>query len=200
MPNREEVIRILRDQTLGVKFNFYAPSGIYVTVDRSTFANVADAIESGRISLDFDQSHLPKDGDAMYIQANLIPEWYEMADPISGIMLLNTNNDFSSRGAVVHESVHASLDLSFTPNLMALENEAAAFIAEALYYRNNNYRYTSANTPQGRIVEESRRIANSISNANERQIPTQSVQTLIDVLMESPSYYSRRNNRYISNR
>jgi hypothetical protein len=193
MLDKERVIQILKDQTHGIKFRFIAPSNIRVNVDYSTFFRVAEAIEADRIILNF-KSRLPMGSNGKYFSENISTD---TGRPISGTLFLLEKDEIFSRGGVIHESVHASLDLTHNPRLMALENEAAAYIAEDLFYKSINYYPRYANNADGIIMEISRAVAFSISN--DGWIPTESIALLMTVLGQVVPYNGSVDISYPSN-
>jgi hypothetical protein len=138
MGAKEQMIQILRDsQTARISFN-YRSSTAAATLNSRAFHRVADALESGDLSVvpgRFSDNRLTysawRDGDdapnTFYLGNNLT--W---------------SRDFNA--LVVHESVHAYFDLAET-SIPWLDNETAAYIAQGYYLRNSGY-------PASRLEED----------------------------------------------
>ena len=197
MGDLDKVVRILKDKTHGIKFNFTAPSGLRVRVDYSTFFRVAEAIEDGRITVDFDTSHIAGNVDGIYVATNSQVMHSGELRTISGVLHLREINNLFMEGTVVHESVHASLDLTHNPHLMALENEAAAYIAQGLFFKNLNFFPATNRSAEGLMMETARTIPFSPTNGNE--ISTAAVKQLINAINQVGCYRGRMNTVYESN-
>lgn len=138
MSTRSTVLTVLRgDAAHRICFNFTGINGIRVEVDRRSFERVATAIENGSVHL-LTASTMPlagaqavyysgaatvtaTDGSTINIQANSL-----FVPPIHGRV---------QEGYLMHEGVHASLDLTASSAIRAVDDEAAAYITDALYYR-----------------------------------------------------------------
>lgn len=131
MSLKSRLIEILRsDETSRIRFSFTGTSGSQVTVDRSSFRRVATALENSDISIV--ENRFTTD----------IAMYSSRADPATN-SAANTfyfgRNNRSSRlfnALVIHESVHASFDLTRT-TIPWVDNEAAAYIAQGYYARNS---------------------------------------------------------------
>lgn len=125
---KEQMIEILRsDEARRVRFSFSGGNGT-VSVDRSTFDRVATALEDGTVSV---------------VTGGARDGWAKYSARREGASAANTfyfgRNQRWSRifnGLVLHECVHASFDLTRT-TIPWLDNEAAAYIAQAYYLRNS---------------------------------------------------------------
>jgi hypothetical protein len=128
---KEQMIEILRNgETRRIAFSFTGTSGRSIAVDQSTFSRVADALHENRINVvegRFDSN---------------IASYSARADPThnfaANTFYLGRNPRYSRlfNALIVHESVHASFDLTRT-TLPWVDNEAAAYIAQAYYARNS---------------------------------------------------------------
>mgnify|MGYP003439112842 CR=1 FL=1 len=129
MTTREEVLATLRNHTTRrIRFQFPMvniggrPLG-NITVNQTTFDRVAAAIESGAIVVD-DTSPLPAGVNASYSDGT----------GRGGRMTVRRNVSHSRHwsAVVVHESVHASLDLTRS-RFSEVDTETAAFLASSMY-------------------------------------------------------------------
>jgi hypothetical protein len=144
---RENVLRVLRSEAAqGISFemphppfdNFvgdFNPTTIVqsgttiahsgtISIDGSTFRRVADAIESGNLQLDLPPLNppLPTAIAGAYFS-------YKSKHKLQ-IQSLRTIED---QAIVVHEAVHASLDLTRSGGIGKFYEEAAAYIADGLF-------------------------------------------------------------------
>src|SRR5438552_3479166 len=124
---KEQMIGILRSgETCRVNFSFTGTTGASVSVDHSTFSRVADALSDGRISVV--EGRFTTD----------IAMYSAFADTASNsaanTFYLGQNPRWSRtfNALIVHESVHASFDLTRT-TIPWVDNEAAAYIAQGFY-------------------------------------------------------------------
>lgn len=130
---REQMIGILRNgDTLRIHFSFTGTAGTPVSVDRTTFARVAQALDRnnirvspGRFTTDI----------AMY-SAKADASTNSAANTF--YLGRNPRSSRSFDALIVHESVHASFDLTRT-SIPWVDNEAAAYIAQGYYLRNSGY-------------------------------------------------------------
>ncbi|MFI5120285.1 MAG: hypothetical protein ACHQM4_07725 [Thermoanaerobaculia bacterium] len=130
---KELMLGILRsDETRRVHFSFRGTSGSQVAVDQSSFRRVAAALDQDQISIvegrfdsdiamysAFDDSSRNTAANTFYLGRN--PRWSRTFNAL-----------------IVHESVHASFDLTRT-TIPWIDNEAAAYIAQGYYLRNSGY-------------------------------------------------------------
>jgi hypothetical protein len=203
MGDKEKVVEILRNKTQGIKFGFVAPSGLRVSVDYSTFARVAEAVENDRILVVVRPPGMPENAAGIYApdnstQVTSFGRHGHITRYISGKFLLRDVDSLSGQGNVVHEAVHASLDLTHNPNLMALESEAAGYIAQSLFYRNFNffpiYRQREA---EDDLWETARLTAFTVASGT--LIPTDLIAHLIRIISLVAPYNDRGNYSYPSN-
>lgn len=133
MSLKSQMLEILRsNETRRISFSFTGTvSGANISVDRTTFQRVADAVQNDTIGIV--QGGGVPDGMAMYAARENVMKGHEANTFYFG------RNDRSSRifnALVVHESVHASFDLTRT-TIPWLDNETTAFIAQGYYLRNS---------------------------------------------------------------
>jgi hypothetical protein len=136
---REQLIRTLRsNDAQRIHFTFSGSTGVDISVDGSTFRRVAQAVEENRI--DVQSSATVPRGWAKYSARA------ENGDAANTFYL--GAGDHSSRdfdGLLIHESVHASFDLTRT-SIPWLDNEVTAYIAQGYYLRNTGYPRTRMDT------------------------------------------------------
>lgn len=129
------VINLLRGPVVGrIRFTF--PEGAAtIAVNRVTYGHVADAIERGRIGV------MPTT-DTRLIPASAGASYFGHWAP--GGMLYVRPKCFGRdlEGDLVHECTHAGFDVDQLNGLTALTEEAAAYVAETLYYRMTNFPHT----------------------------------------------------------
>lgn len=130
---KEQMLGILRNsETRRIDFSFSGTGGSRITVDQTTFRRVADALEHDRIAIV--ENRFSTD----------IAMYSARADSGSGTaantFYLGRNPRWSRtfNALIVHESVHASFDLTRT-TIPWVDNEAAAYIAQGYYLRNSGY-------------------------------------------------------------
>jgi hypothetical protein len=128
---KEQMIEILRSgEARRISFSFTGTSGRTVSVDQTSFARVADALQAYRIAVV--EGRFGSD----------IASYSAFADPSRNLaantFYLGRNPRYSRlfNALVIHESVHASFDLTRT-TLPWVDNETAAYIAQAYYARNS---------------------------------------------------------------
>src|SRR5688500_4987401 len=183
MPERDRIIGILVGQTHNVRFSFRAPSRTPVAVDYSTFFRVATAIESGQIMIDHNTNSLLPGAGAEYHPDNNEVPFYRSGRSTSSVMVIGKNDDPITLAYLIQESVHASFDLNYS-DFPALENEAAAFLAGALFLNTINFNLWFGNDPNGTLWNMAWAILNR--NPGVRVIPTAEITCLIDLLEVTP--------------
>jgi hypothetical protein len=104
-----------------IRFSYTGLAGIRITVDSSSFERVAQAIELGQI-------HVLEGGAA---EGSLVGAY---AFRTNEFFLQPYSTSPNWGATVVHESVHASLDLTHS-RISEPDNEAAAFLTSAMYLR-----------------------------------------------------------------
>ena len=113
------ILQVLRSNEAGrIRFSFPA-GGATLTVSHTTFLSVARAIERNVIAVTISTA-LPPGVGAQYVQPNAI-----VTPPVIGRV---------DEGLVLHECTHAAFDLARTA-ITALDEEAAAYVVDALYFR-----------------------------------------------------------------
>lgn len=127
------------------RVNFTISSGgKTITVNGSTFRRVAQAIESGTVSLTIlPQSQMPLNGSgAVYYSVAGVsnnPAYVNLYGANISANSLFSQESFGrvEEGMLIHESVHASLDLTRSSGILTVFEEAACYIAEVLHNRRN---------------------------------------------------------------
>lgn len=120
--SRQQVLNILRGTYASrVRFSL-AFGGRTLAVNRSTFERVASAIENGGVNLNITTTMTTSGAGAEYNSATNTLS----VPPIHGRI---------QEAYLIHESVHASLDLTRSTGLKVPLDEAACYIAEVLFYR-----------------------------------------------------------------
>lgn len=140
MSNIRSAAAVLQVLTEGasrrIAFSFTTTTGITVTVDGTTFDRVAAAIRAATIQLVITED-FPDGIAAEYVSSGLTPT------PRAGTAAPVTINTLRTRplfgriqeATLLHESIHASFDLTSTTNLPAIEEEAACYICDFVYFR-----------------------------------------------------------------
>src|SRR5215510_2589173 len=128
--SREAIINFLRrGASQHVSFTFVTANGARVTVNETTFQRVASAIETGRISL----------VETTSFASGVGAEYCAQAQTSRGIaantLRVPPQIGRIEQGSLLHESVHASFDLTLSGGVNAADEEAAAYITEYVYYR-----------------------------------------------------------------
>jgi hypothetical protein len=130
MPVKDQILQILRSsETHRVNFSFQGTAG-RVSVDATSFQRVANAIDRGDIHIV--ENRFTTD-IAMYSARNNPSDRFD-----ANTLYLGRNLRFSRlfNALIIHESVHASFDLTRS-SLPWVDNEAAGYIAQAYYARNS---------------------------------------------------------------
>lgn len=128
----QRVINLLRGPEVGrIRFSFPDGTGT-ITVDRGMYHRVASAIERRRIGIfpATDPALIPPDAGATY-DATMVD---------GGTIFIRAEKMWGRdlEGDLVHECTHAGFDVDKRDTLTALNDEAAAYVAEVLYYRMSN--------------------------------------------------------------
>ena len=131
---REEMIVLLRTP-LVASINFSFPSLNRqigeVRVNQSSFERVARALETNRLNVTTNSNNLVVGASAQYTSENALK--------IGNTFIIPRLTTVLERGGVVHESIHASFDMTRSV-LPQVDNEAAAYIGGCFYYASGNYR------------------------------------------------------------
>lgn len=128
---KEQMIGILRSgEANRIRFSFRGTTGATISVDQTSFERVATAIHNNTISIV--EGRFTSD-IAMYSARADIRN-----NAAANTFYLGRNPRYSRlfNALVIHESVHASFDLTRS-HLPWVDNEAAAYIAQAYYARNS---------------------------------------------------------------
>jgi hypothetical protein len=121
LATRDHVLQVLQGREASrIRFTF--PSGgTNITVNWASFQAVARAIRRGTISVTVSTA-FPAGVGAQYDgSTNSI-----ITPPVIGRV---------TEGLLLHECTHASFDLASLPNLPAVDDEAASYVVDALYFR-----------------------------------------------------------------
>lgn len=128
---KEQMIGILRSgEARRIRFSFRGTTGATISVDSSSFERVAVALQNGTISIV--EGRFTTDIAMYSAQADTA------SNAAANTFYLGSNPRYSRifNALVIHESVHASFDLTRS-RLPWVDNEAAAYIAQAYYARNS---------------------------------------------------------------
>lgn len=128
---KEQMIEVLRSgETRRVSFSFVGTSGRTISVDQTTFSRVAEALQENRIRIV--EGRFDTDIASYSARAD------SSRDMAANTFYLGRNPRYSRlfNALIVHESVHASFDLTRS-TLPWVDNECAAYIAQAYYARNS---------------------------------------------------------------
>jgi hypothetical protein len=139
MTTRQHVLRILRGHEASrIRFTFPL-NGANFTINRTTFANVAQAIVNNKIQVTVTNA-FPAGVGAQYSGANNTI----LTPPVFGRW---------AEATIMHESTHAAFDLA-TTSVSGMDEEAAAYVVGAIYARMTGLasRRWSPNTQQARAV------------------------------------------------
>lgn len=166
------MIQVLNDsQTRRIRFSITGSTGISISVDPSSFRRVADAIQS----------------DTIHVSEGGVASGWAQYNARNNTFNVSTGQEFSRayNALLVHESVHASFDLTRS-SLPWLDNEIAAYIAQGYYLRNSGF-------PRARLDELGQPylgllIVDSIiqTGSPERTL----IEELQGTLLSSPQYHS----------
>lgn len=179
--SRERIINFLSTGTSQrISFSFVSSTGVTVTVNNTTFQRVANAIHSGRVNL----------VETTTFAAGVGAEYLAQGDPARSLpantLRVPPQIGRLDEGGLIHESVHASFDLTLSGGVNASEEEATAYIAEYVYYRRTGL------SPR-RIVRDSiTRAAQPIANAvvNHQPITAAQINALAKAITGHPTYTS----------
>ena len=122
---KEQMIQVLNDsQTRRISFSLSGSTGISISVDSSSFRRVSDAISN----------------DTIHVSEGGIASGWAQYNSRNNTFSVSTGQEFSRafNALLVHESVHASFDLTRS-SLPWLDNEVAAYIAQGYYLRNSGF-------------------------------------------------------------
>jgi len=177
--SREAIISFLRHgASQRVSFSFVTPNGARVVVNETTFQRVASAIETGRITL----------VETTSFAAGVGAEYCAQAQTSRGIaantLRVPPQIGRMEQGSLLHESVHASFDLTRSGGVNAADEEAASYIAEYVYYRRTGL------APRRVINDAITRAARPIADAVIRRQPITSAQiaALSSAISGNPTY------------
>lgn len=137
MSYKTHLINLLRSPTTQrIRYSFYAGLSLTrgfttMTIDKHAFAQVATALESGKITVEI----------ASEFEGNV----YALYDFEDNIIWSSGARSRENDGAMLHECVHAWFDLNRKTVAVGI-NEAAAYITSSLYFR-------MTGIPRRRVIE-----------------------------------------------
>jgi len=160
---KEQMISILRSgEAARINFSFTGSTGGTISVGPRTFTRVATALQNGTISV--------VEGRFSGNIASYSARANASANLAANTFYLGNNQRYSRlfNALICHEAVHASFDLT-SSSLPWIDNEAAAYIAQAYYARNSGlprtaFEYGSESIIAYSVVEGLR--ANSTSDVS----------------------------------
>lgn len=132
MAMKERVLGLLRGQE-AARIRFTVPASIgAITIDRTTFTTVANAVVAGKVRVKRQATFTPGVG----------AEYGTGAAPASGALPAAPSGELRvppilgrvQEGLVMHECTHAFFDLTKS-KIKATEEEAVCYIVNALYFR-----------------------------------------------------------------
>lgn len=169
---KEQMIRVLGDQqTRRIGFHFTGSNGATISVDVSSFRRVSAAIQNEHISV---------------VEGGVAAGWAQY-NARNNTFNVSTGEESSRayNALLIHESVHASFDLTST-RIPWVDNEAAAYIAQGYYLRNSGFsrsRLDELGQPYLGVL-----IVDSIIRTG--QPDTTLLQEMNGTLLSSPQYHS----------
>ena len=119
------MLQVLQDsQTRRIRYSLTGSTGTSISVDASSFRRVADAIR----------------GETITVSEGGVASGWAQYNARTNTFNVSTGQQFSRayNALLIHESVHASFDLSRS-SLPWLDNEVAAYIAQGFYLRNSGF-------------------------------------------------------------
>jgi hypothetical protein len=182
---REDVIRVLNSrETHRIAFSFTATNSIAaVTVNSRSFHRVLHGIQTGHVH--FQPGGMPAGAARYRISTNRL-----------NMGRMNRESRLYD-ALIVHEMVHASLDLSHSM-LPHVDSEAAAYIAQGFFLRTSGF--DQNRLPQGGDAQEillGFLIAEHIQHSN--TIPAASLNELRDSLLHNSHYQSIIHGMFVGN-
>jgi len=134
----ERVIHFLGGPAVGrIRFTF-PEAAATITINRAMYGRVAKAIKDHRIGIfpATDPALIPPGATATY----------EGSPAKGGTIFIRAGKSWGRdlEGDLVHECTHAGFDVDKLIGLTALTEEAAAYVAEALYYRMSHFSIPSS--------------------------------------------------------
>lgn len=132
MSLKDRVLKILKsNETRRINFSFTSDDGTTdITINYASFQKVASAVDSGKISLKEASSSIAQDIDASYTIDDTLS--------IDSKFVKAYGNSRLFDALIIHESVHAYFDI-IGKKLLAIDSEAAGYIAQGYYLRNSGY-------------------------------------------------------------
>ena len=131
---RHRVIALLRGhEAKRIRFTATTASVGDVTVNHTTFATVANAIESHKIKVTV-KTHFDNDDVAAQYDSDAVPSLGAIPGFTSGQLLVPPIVGRDEEGSAMHECTHAFFDLQ-SIDIGATEEEAISYVVGALYER-----------------------------------------------------------------
>jgi hypothetical protein len=125
MSIKDQMLTVLRSSdTQRIRFSFTGSTGIAISVDGGSFRRVAQAISD----------------DAIHVISGGVANGWAQYDARTNSFNIGAGEHWSRAfdALLVHESVHAAFDLSYS-SLPWLDNETAAYVAQGYYLRNSGF-------------------------------------------------------------
>jgi hypothetical protein len=145
MGTKEQIVQLLQDPVIE-KVDFWL-GGLHVNGDR--LRKVGKAIKDGDIAIQVKASW--RSGATYRIRQDLLILRQDTVNGLGGM---------TSNGIIVHECVHAIIDMTKAGNrkrpnaTTALSGEAAGYIAQVMYHRLKTNRALSSRSPQVFLLAE----------------------------------------------
>ena len=134
MSTKRHLLTLLRSSDVQrIRLSLTVSSNAQISVNGSSFAQVADAISAGKIHIV--ERNSPGGGQASY------SAWANPSQGVAANTLCIGSGPRWSRAfdaLLVHESVHAAFDINRF-HLTWLDNESVAYIAQGCYLRNSGF-------------------------------------------------------------
>lgn len=188
IPTKDDFIAILNHHFCReIHFVFNATSNQRIEVNRTTFQRIIDQLQNNHISVTAVERNQPAGFGAMCDAA------YNQFSNSFKVSNIATVADPGFQGLVVHESVHASFDVTRSV-IPQVDNEAAAHLAQAIFLRKLGYRAFHANFQPLRVAME---ISDSAIRSG--HIPLALIDRLRDTLRSTFIYQNYINNTFEGN-
>lgn len=192
MGSKEQMIAILRSsETARISFSYSAggiggmDTGRTHKIDGNAFLTVASKISEGYLKIVEDE--FPGEDRMVYAASDDPVEAYEA----NTFYLGGTSRQSRQFGAlVVHEAVHAHFDLEHV-RIPWVDNEAAAYIAQAYYLRNSGY--SAARIPKGSPVALG---LQAIGKMRSKVDASTLIEDIRDSLRGNPNYHTQMGDNF----
>lgn len=149
----------------------------HLEISGKQFKALAKAVRDGRVTVKF--------GDTGSMGAAYTPRKNLMS--LKGDNLMNTR---AGRAAVVHEGVHAIVDMSKAKGLMVVDDEAVAYIADTIYMANAGMNSVNTDAASQRIYDATYALVDKfkLRYKKGRKIHKKHCKALIDAIAQHPHY------------